>query len=157
MDFRILGPMEVWDGARSLPSRLAGAAHCLRCSPCAGEVVAADRLIDELWGEHPPATANTVIQGLVSRLRKELEPGRPPGIPATILRTVGTGYLLAIEPDAVDAQRFQHLLVQARNAAPGTRRARSLRRLACGAGPALAEFVYQPFAQRAVTALESFG
>ena len=120
MDFRILGPMEVWDGARSLPLPAGrGRALLALLALHPGEVVAADRLIDELWGEHPPATANTVIQGLVSRLRKELEPGRPPGIPATILRTVGTGYLLAIEPDAVDAQRFQHLLVQARNAAPG--------------------------------------
>ena len=154
MDFRILGPMEVWDGARSLPLPAGrGRALLALLALHPGEVVAADRLIDELWGEHPPATANTVIQGLVSRLRKELEPGRPPGIPATILRTVGTGYLLAIEPDAVDAQRFQHLLVQARNAAPGTRRALIAEALGLWRGPALAEFVYEPFAQRAVTAL----
>src|SRR5712691_3843726 len=73
----------------------------------AGEAVSADRLIDELWGEHPPATASTVIQGLVSRLRKVLEPRRSKGEPPAVLRTASTGYLLSIEPDAVDANRFK--------------------------------------------------
>ncbi|MGI8972803.1 MAG: AfsR/SARP family transcriptional regulator [Gaiella sp.] len=40
----------------------------------AGAVVSSDRLIDELWGEHPPADSTTALQQHVSRLRKLLEP-----------------------------------------------------------------------------------
>ena len=46
-----------------------------------GEVVSSDRLIDELWGEKPPETASTALHGLVSQLRKTLEPDRSP-VPA---------------------------------------------------------------------------
>lgn len=37
-----------------------------------GRPVQADILIDDLWGEHPPAGAATALQGLVSRLRRVL-------------------------------------------------------------------------------------
>ncbi|HEX4759728.1 MAG TPA: helix-turn-helix domain-containing protein, partial [Thermoleophilaceae bacterium] len=40
-----------------------------------GEVVSSDRLIDELWGERPPATAAKTLQGYVSHLRKALGNG----------------------------------------------------------------------------------
>jgi len=45
----------------------------------------------------------------VSRLRKELEPGRRKGEPPALLQTVQSGYRLAVEPDAVDAARFKRL------------------------------------------------
>src|SRR5689334_17985584 len=110
MEFRILGAMEVLDGTRrvALP---AGRGRALLAVLVlhAGEAVTAERLIDELWGEHAPPTAGTVVQGLVSRLRKELEPGGSTGEPSTILQTVGAGYRLAVSPDAVDAERFTRL------------------------------------------------
>jgi DNA-binding SARP family transcriptional activator len=87
MEFRILGSLEVLDGARrvELPtgrSRSLLALLTLR----AGEPVAVERLIDELWGEDIPATAPTALQGLVSRLRKALEPDRTKGAPSLVLR-----------------------------------------------------------------------
>jgi DNA-binding SARP family transcriptional activator len=74
MEFRILGSMEVLDGARplALPAGRGRALLALLVLH-AGEAVSAERLIDELWGEHPPATASTVVQGHVSRLRQVLE------------------------------------------------------------------------------------
>src|SRR3984885_13498813 len=51
----------------------------------ANQVVSTDRLIDELWGEHPPSTAVHTVQVFVSRLRGALGPAgkrlvtRPPG------------------------------------------------------------------------------
>src|SRR5712691_9964740 len=80
MDIRILGSTEVFDGTRrvELP---AGHGRTLLALLIlhAGEPVAADRIVDELWGEDPPRTVGTVVQGLVSRLRTALEPGRAKG------------------------------------------------------------------------------
>lgn len=155
MEFQILGGMEVLDGARplALPAGRGRALLALLVLH-AGEAVSAERLIDELWGEHAPATASTVVQGHVSRLRKVLEPGRDKREHSTILRTVATGYLLAIAPDAVDANRFKRLLDQARDATLTVRSAMLADALRLWRGPALADFTYEPFAQRAITALE---
>src|SRR5437773_5186311 len=96
MEFRILGWMEVRDESRpvALPAGR-GRALLALLAIHAGEAMSAERLIDELWGESPPATASTVVQGLVSRLRRELEPGRLKGA-ARILQTVGAGYRLVV-------------------------------------------------------------
>ena len=73
MEFRILGPLEVFDEGRpvALPGGRGRALLALLILH-AGEVISADRLIDELWGESPPPTATTALQGLVSTLRKRL-------------------------------------------------------------------------------------
>src|SRR6266567_8648380 len=122
MEFRILGSMEVLDGARrvALPSGR-GRSLLALLTLHAGEPVAAERLIDELWGEYPPATAATVVQGLVSRLRKALEPERTKGTRPQVLQTVETAYRLAIGPDSVDANAFKRLLDEARVNSPKMR------------------------------------
>jgi DNA-binding SARP family transcriptional activator len=155
MEFRILGPMEVLDGRRSLslPSGR-GRALLALLALHAGEPVSADRLIDELWGEDPPPTARTVVHGLVSRLRRVLEPRSADVRASTILQTFGSGYRLAIEPDAVDAHRFKRLIDESRGAPEEVRAAKLSAALSLWRGPALADFVYEPFAQRAITALE---
>src|SRR2546425_897141 len=84
LDYRVLGPLEVRDGERSLP--LAGAKQRALLALLlvnANHVVSRDRLIDQLWGEQPPDTAVTSLQVYVSRLRKLLPAEtlltRPPG------------------------------------------------------------------------------
>lgn len=158
MEFRILGPMEVLDGTRrvDLPAgrgRVLLALLVLHAS----EAVTAERLIDELWGEHPPATAGTVVQGLVSRLRKELEPGRGKGEPPALLQTVGSGYRLAIEAEEVDADRLKRLLDEARGAALEVRSAMLADGLGLWHGPALADFTYEPSRSERSTRWKSFG
>jgi DNA-binding SARP family transcriptional activator/tetratricopeptide (TPR) repeat protein len=155
VEFRILGPLEVLDDGR--PVALAGGrgrALLALLILHAGEVVPADRLIDELWGENPPPTATTALQGLVSNLRKRLEPARAGGAAPAILRTVAPGYVLTIDPARVDANLFRRLLEEARGAAAAERSARLRRGLSLWRGPALADFTYQPFAQHEITALE---
>ena len=53
----------------------------------AGDLVPAVRLVDEIWGEQPPASALNIVQGHVSALRKELGRDRSRrASPATVLR-----------------------------------------------------------------------
>ncbi len=67
MRFKILGPLEVWDGQRRVelgrPKQRALLAVLL---VHANQVVALDRLIEELWGEEPPARATASLQAYVA-------------------------------------------------------------------------------------------
>jgi len=155
MDFRILGSTEVLDGTRrvELPAGRGRALLALLILH-AGESVAAERIVDELWGEDPPRTADTVVQGLVSRLRRAFEPGRAKGGRSEPLQTVGNGYRLAIDPGSIDANRFKRLVDEARDAKPETQSAKLSAALGMWRGPALADFTYEPFAQRAIAALD---
>src|SRR5207249_11120686 len=133
--------MEVLDGTRrvAIPAGRGRALLALLVLH-AGEAVTAERLIDELWGEHPPSTAGTVVQGLVSRLRRELEPGRRRGEPSALLHTVGAGYRLAVSPDDVDADRFKRLVDEAQSGSLELRSAKLTDALGLWHGPALADF-----------------
>ncbi|GAA2804808.1 BTAD domain-containing putative transcriptional regulator [Saccharopolyspora taberi] len=108
----MLGSFEVRtdDGVPSdVPgARLRGLLIALALQP--GRVVPKAALIDWIWGEHPPADAANALQRLVSRLRKALPEGTVEGRP--------NGYRLAVDPDAVDAVRFERLVHQAHDDDP---------------------------------------
>ncbi len=151
MEYRVLGPLEVRDGEESLP--LAGAKQRALLALLlvhANHVLSRDRLIDELWGEEPPETAVQSLQVYVSRLRKLL--------PSETLLTRPPGYLLEVEPSELDLQRFEQLLTEGHAAlAQGDAgRASDVLHdaLALWRGPALAEFVFEPFAQAEIGRLE---
>jgi predicted ATPase/DNA-binding SARP family transcriptional activator len=118
----------------------------------AGEVVSADRLIEDLWGEHPPAHATNALQAVVSRVRKALGPAGQ-----ELLVTRAPGYVLAVAPDQLDAGRFEQLVADGRRlaerGAPGAT-ARFAQALALWRGPPLADFAYQDFAQTEIARLE---
>ena len=107
------------------------------------ETVSADALIDALWGESPPASSRKLLQVYVSHLRKALA--------EDVIETKSVGYRLSIEPEAVDAGRFERLV------AAGTRAgqlgdsalASALLRqgLALWSGPALVDFAFESFAR----------
>ena len=71
MEFRVLGSLEVVKDdhpvALGAPKQRALLAVLLLHR---GEPVSSDRLIDEIWGEQPPASANKIVQGYVSNLRR---------------------------------------------------------------------------------------
>jgi len=147
LDFRILGPLEVSDETGSIVlggqrQRALLAALLLE----AGRVVPTDRLVDLLWGEGAPKTATTSLQNSVSRLRKELGPD--------VLETKAPGYILRVEPDQVDARRFETQLHDARSASSEQRRELLQRALSLWRGPALAEFTFEQFAQAEIRRLE---
>jgi predicted ATPase/DNA-binding SARP family transcriptional activator len=86
-------------------ARLRGLLIALALEP--GHAVPKATLVDWIWGEHPPSDAANALQRLVSRLRKAL--------PGGLVEGQADGYRLTVEPDAVDAVRFERLVGQARN------------------------------------------
>ncbi len=118
----------------------------------ANEVVSADRLVDELWGDNAPATAAHTIQVFVSRLRAALAGA------AGRLITKSPGYMLSLGADDLDVDRCERLYQEASSGlADGDARG-ALERLRAAEllwrGPPLADFAYEPFAQAAVARLE---
>ncbi|SCF22073.1 BTAD domain-containing putative transcriptional regulator [Micromonospora saelicesensis] len=141
MRFRILGPTQVVlaDG-REVPvggPRLRALLALLLLD--AGRVVSAERLIDGLYGEHPPRGAANALQSQVSRLRQALPTEYDP------VEFHPAGYRLAVDPDDVDAYRFERLAEAGRRAlADGDwhRAATVLREaLELWRGPALADAI----------------
>ena len=114
------------------------------------EVVPSERLIDHLWSGEPPSTAANALQVYVSRLRKLL------GREAVVTRA--PGYQLLLEPDRVDALRFERLIEEAREDLAESRPDAALRNLEAALslwqGTPLSDFVYEPFAQNEINRLE---
>ena len=126
--------------------RLRGLLIALALDP--GHAVPKATLVDWIWGEHPPSDAANALQRLVSRLRKALPDGLVEGQTG--------GYRLTVEPDAVDAVRFERLAGQARDD-EDPRRVRLLREaLALWRGAAMQDVGLQDSAafDAAVTRLE---
>jgi predicted ATPase/DNA-binding SARP family transcriptional activator len=150
VDVRILGPLEVL--THGAPAQLGAPrqrALLALMAINANELVAKDRLVDELWGESPPASAGHAVEVYVSRLRKVL---------GHALRTQAPGYVLALDPDELDSRRFERLLEEGRRAnaeASAVSAAALLREaLALWRGAALADFAYEPFAQTEIARLD---
>jgi DNA-binding SARP family transcriptional activator len=151
MRFRILGPLEVRDesGEVSLGGHKPRALLALLLLH-PNEVVSADRLIDELWGEASPERAAAALRVNVSRLRKAL--------PQDVLATRSPGYVIQVEPDDLDLHRFERLVDEGRSlldrglAADASERLRDA--LSLWRGPALADFAYESFTQTAIARLE---
>ena len=158
MEFQVLGPLEVRGNGGRLalgPAKQRAVLAILLVH--ANEVVSADRLIEELWPE-PPNTAANALQVYVFKLRKALEPKRASGAPGERIVTRAPGYVLRVEPDELDADRFERLLREGRTAREANdpeAAARTLRAaLELWQGRALADFAYDPFAQAEIARLE---
>src|ERR1700733_11455720 len=168
MDFRILGPLEVRDGSRPLAlggekQRAVLAILLLHRN----EVVSADRLIDELWGETPPPGARQTLRAYVSKLRRALAAngaaatggGNSERVPGDgVLLTRGHGYVLEVLPGELDLDRFSDMAERGRDAlAAGNPREAADRlseALELWRGAPLAEFAYERFSQAAIAQLE---
>jgi DNA-binding SARP family transcriptional activator len=111
-----------------------------------GRVLSVDRLVDDLWGEDPPATAHHALQVHVSNLRKALGPD--------LLATERPGYVLRTDNEVCDATRFEELVRRARGAP--AEEAIPLLRTALGLwrGPALEDLSAEPFATREAARLD---
>jgi predicted ATPase/DNA-binding SARP family transcriptional activator/class 3 adenylate cyclase len=158
MDFRILGPLEVLEEGRDVaPAGSKGRALLALLLVHANETLPVERLIDELWGEHPPATATKTVQAHVSRLRKALAAGAGDGVDAVIV-TREHGYQLTLDPERLDAHRFERLVAEGRRELgtgdPARATAALESALALWRGAPLADVAHEPFVQREVGRLE---
>ena len=150
LEVRLLGPIEVERDGEPValggqkPRTLFGV---LALEP--GRVVSVDRLVEALWPGEPPDTAGHAVQVYVSQLRKALGP---------VIATRAPGYVLELEPERVDAHRFARLAQEGRAALEGgepeSAEVALREALALWRGPALADFLYEPFAQTQIARLE---
>ncbi|GAA0436415.1 SARP family transcriptional regulator [Actinoplanes capillaceus] len=111
VEFRLLGDLEV-----RIDGRPVDVGHVQQRSVLVAllldtnRVVPVDRLLDRVWGDHPPQRARGTLYSYLSRLRKALSTDD-----VTIARRPG-GYVLTADPDTVDVHRFRRLVAQARTA-----------------------------------------
>ncbi len=154
LEIRLLGPVEARLSERPLAlDRLQQRALLALLALNANRVVSTDRLIDALWGERPPPTASGAVYGLVSGLRKLLEPDH-----AGAVVTKAPGYLLELPAEQIDLGRFELLAAEGRRALGSddadTASARLTEALKLWRGPPLQDLQFLPFAQKEVGRLE---
>ncbi|WP_067527635.1 AfsR/SARP family transcriptional regulator [Nocardia uniformis] len=158
MEFRVLGALDVRsDGTRLDLGGLTRRAVLGYLLLHDNQVVAASRIREALWPEGPPPTARKIVQNAVSALRKTLaHSNSDTGGPA--LLTQVPGYILRVDPTAVDLNHFRLLAGQGRTAlrAGAIDCARERLRAAIGiwSGAALADLVEAGLGWSELTALE---
>src|SRR5713226_8123628 len=109
MDFRVLGPLEVWDGDR--PLSLGGSKQRALLAVLllhANRVASTGSLAADLWGEVAPERAESALEVHVAALRKLLDPERDRRGPGVLIARA-PGYLLRVDPDCLDLDRFERL------------------------------------------------
>ncbi|MGN6606873.1 MAG: BTAD domain-containing putative transcriptional regulator [Jatrophihabitans sp.] len=102
-----LGPLAVRHDGRAVPVPVGKRRDLLALLVIhAPQPVPVERLIDELWGDEPPATVTTALQVHVSALRKTL---------GDRLRHTGGAYALEVDRDDIDVHRFDDMLRRRRD------------------------------------------
>lgn len=147
MDFRILGPLEVCDNGKPLP--LGGSKQRALLAVLilhANEVVAADRLMEDLWGERQPTSGAKALHVYVSQLRKVIGEKR--------VLTRAPGYMLHLDPEELDLTRFQRLREKADTSAPQEASSVLREAIELWRGSPLADVAYESFAQSEIARLE---
>ena len=149
LEFRLLGPLEVIGDEGTAIAIGTGRQRALLALLIlrANELVSSDRLVEELWGAAPPATAPKMLHNQVSALRQALgRNGR--------LETRGSAYRLNVGPEERDLDRFEDLVARGRAAEP-EQAAEALRlALDLWRGAPLADLAFEPFAQTEILRLE---
>ncbi len=154
MRFRLLGPLEVrvgeeWRGIGAPKWRSVLATLLIH----AGQIVPADVLIDEVWGDSPPAKAGNLISIYVLRLRRLMADAD-----SSVLVTRAPGYQLRIAAGDSDAQRFEALVEDGRRALaagdPATAASQLAEALALWRGSPLADVPATPLVEAAAERLE---
>ena len=145
LEFRLLGPVELFvEGEpQSLPAKPRALLTLLLLHR--NEVVALDRIVEELWEGRPPDTAVKAAQIYVSQLRK---------LVGDRLESRAPGYRLRVEPHELDVYRFEQLVSES-DASPDERALALLdEALALWRGPALADVADLAFARGEAARLE---
>jgi DNA-binding SARP family transcriptional activator len=154
VEFRILGPLEVLEDGSPLPlGRLKERTVLAVLLLHANEFVSRERLIDELWGVAPPATARKAVNVYISKLRKTLSANSHDPI-----TTADGGYSLGVGSDLLDVDRMRSLVAAAsEHMASGRSEAASRllqEALAFWRGPTLAGLAFESLGRDEVAQLD---
>ena len=158
VEYRVLGKLEVVRDGEQVDLgayRQRALLGLLLTNP--NSVTSTDQIIDGLWGDDVGADRQNALWVYVSGLRKALEPERKKRTDGTILLTRPPGYLVDVEPDEIDAVRFERLIVEGRALAATDPAAASLvlgEALGLWRGRAYEDFTYESFAQTEIARLE---
>ncbi|MFD3665930.1 BTAD domain-containing putative transcriptional regulator [Streptomyces sp. NPDC058659] len=166
MYFSVLGPLTAWTAAGDAVDIPEAKVRALLAALLvhAGQMVSADRLVDDLWGERLPGNPAGALQTKVSRLRRALARAEPGA--ETLVESKAPGYLLRIGPQDVDSHRFTDLTATAYGTEdPRTRTDLLTEALALWTGDAFADLRDMEFLRTAagrleeqrLTALEALG
>ena len=156
---RILGPLEVEDELGRVVELGSPKQQALLALLVihANQVLSTDRIIDELWGEQPPSDGARNVRVYVSRLREVLEPDRATRAPGRLIVTEPSGYALRIDPESIDAHRFERLVDEARGEMadhPDSVRKEIAEALSLWRDRPLAGLAFEEFAQSEIRRLE---
>jgi predicted ATPase/DNA-binding SARP family transcriptional activator len=158
MEYRILGPLEVFHAGSLL--QVGGPRHrklLVLLLLNAGDVVSCERLIHALWGQDPPASAQSMLHVRVSEIRSALRTGRLDRDAGIVTRH--PGYRLQVGVDELDSRRFERLAAVGRQAltrGDNVSASTKLREaLALWRGAPLAEVADEPFAQAEIARMEA--
>lgn len=111
MEFRVLGPTELWSAGQQADlgaARERSVLAILLLTP--RTIVPAEALIDRLWGTRPPPKARESLSVYVARLRASL---RQAAEDSVRLAGRANGYALDVDPEMVDLHQFRRLRRQA--------------------------------------------
>jgi DNA-binding SARP family transcriptional activator/tetratricopeptide (TPR) repeat protein len=111
----VLGPVTVWNGNEELrvgQPRQQAVLGILAMR--ANRVISRGELVDAVWGQDPPASAEGGIYTYVAGLRRIIEPARSARGPGRVLVSSGAGYVLHLVPGQPDAVAFEQYLARAR-------------------------------------------
>ena len=158
MQFRILGRLEVTASGSVIeikgPKQRALLTYLL-LHP--NKTVSTERIIDALWGEELSGREAATLRVHIANLRRALKPVRAEGTIPELIVTRSSGYLLNVDPESIDANRFERLAAEGRRllyddaeqAADRLTEALGLWR-----GSALEEVTYETFAQPEIRRLD---
>ena len=151
LDVRLLGPLAVRRGNEAVALGGAKPRALLALLVLDREnVVSIDRIVDEVWGDSPPASARHMVAVYVSKLRQALG--------ERVLLTRPPGYVFVLSDGHLDTDRFERLLDEGREALTEGNAASAAARLdealSLWRGAPLTEFRYEPFAQAEIARLE---
>ncbi|WP_405056198.1 winged helix-turn-helix domain-containing protein [Kribbella sp. NBC_01505] len=114
--FDLLGPLRAHRGPQELelgPARQQAVLAALLVS--ANHAVPVSEIVDQVWGDDPPANGANVVQKYVAGLRRVLEPDRTPRAAAQLLTLTPTGYRLTVAVGGSDLDEFTAGVQQARD------------------------------------------
>jgi DNA-binding SARP family transcriptional activator/ABC-type glycerol-3-phosphate transport system substrate-binding protein/tRNA A-37 threonylcarbamoyl transferase component Bud32 len=158
MQYRVLGKLEVSRDGVAVDVgtyRQKSLLAFLLTTP--NKIVSTDQIIDALWGEEAGSDKQNALWVHISAVRKLLEPAREKRSGGTILLTRAPGYLLQLDPQDVDALRFEEMAAEGRALADTDPAAASLvlgEALALWRGHAYEDFMYEAFASAEIARLE---